>query len=470
MKNYSHHTATRLVYKSKILNCFILFFCLFQVQVSSQVSRTFTDDLVVSEGVILSSNLPSSINIRMHGTMNSNNTKDRYAINGKNDEPRLNIHKDLVINTWAENRVRQETTITIRSSSDAVAQKLLDALELSLTQGPDNRVNLDCNLNIESFEMRNGWLKADECKIKLSNGQVHSIDYLELSTKLSIPKSSNLAIVGKQLGTVRLGELDGDLDLELKYVEVYGTKVKDLRASLRSCYNVHFDEVQSANVSSSNSYVRINKAKEIKIGSQALNDACNLPQLRHRRSNSAQTKYTLGEVGRLSLNGSANDEVSIETVQTVNISNTSYTDFTIDKLSESLWLDSKSSDLTIYTVDKNFQEVTIINSLSNIDLEIEEGANYQLAVDRSKLVETRLPKAVEALRVMVAPEAPVAPVAPIEPATPETPAAPQPPFGSSSSVDGTEKGPEVYLVGKGKGDDKGGIILLDCDKCKFRIR
>lgn len=430
MKNYNHHPAIRLVLKFRACWEFVFVFCLaLNCSISyAQISKTFTQEIEVASGVTLVSNVPASIGLSISGTMSTNNTKNRYSINGKTGEVRLNILKDLDIETWDKNIIKQETLVTIKAATNEDAKKVMDQLQLKLNRGADNRITVDCNLNISLFMMKNGFFRADDCEIQLDNGRKYSIEYLELETRLSIPKSINVALIGNKHCTIRLGELNGDLDLDLKYAEVFAGNIRNLRASLRSCYNVVFNEVEIADISSSNSYVKIDKAESINIGSQSLNGVGDLPHLRNQRSKSAQTKYKLGTVKDLSVNDSANDEIIIDEVGEMNVKSTSHTNFQIYRLTTSLLLEAKSSDLIISKISGSFSQIEINNSLSTIDLTVDKGANYTLNLDRNNYVEG---------------------------------------FNNNlKKVQQKEDGRDVYKVGEG---EEGGVISLSCDRCKFYL-
>lgn len=429
MKNYSLLIVIKFLFKFNFN--FICLFIFFSSAVLGQakVTKVFEKEIEVDDFVSIESNMPTSIGLSINGTMCSNNTIDRYTINGKNNHVRLSILKDLNIITHDSPIVKQVTKVTVKASTDEEAQKILEQLNLNLKQGADKRILIDCNLNIETFVMKNGLFRSDNCKVLLDDGNSYELDYLNIETELSIPKSSHVSFKGQKNATIRIGALEGDIDLELKYAEVYGVSVRNLRASLRSCYNVYFDEVESADISSSNSYVDIKKANIIKIGSQSLNDACKIPGLIHKRSNSAQTKYNLGVVEELSVYDSTNDEILISEVGSMKVNKTAYTDSRIEQLSSSLYLDAKSSDLYISEIKNSFKDIDIKNSLSRIDLTVEKGTDYTLNLNRNKLIEI-----------------------------------------NADRINLSKKGDEGISTYKFGSTGEGGVISVYCDKCKFDIK
>ena len=389
MKVSNRQTGKRSAFKFNSLILFLYFFLLTNI-VFGQSKKSIIDEIEVKAGVTIESNLPTTLDIKISGSMTSNNTKDRYTIAGKGDQTRININKELEIKTWDKNIVKQETSIIVKAATKEEEILLLDILQLSLKEKAGSRVIIDCNLNMERFEMTNGFFKGDQCKIVLKNGQSYQIEYLEISTKLTIPKESNLSVKGDTNSTLRLGELFGDVDLDLQYTEVYGKQARKLKGSLRSCYNVYFDKLAFADISSSNSYINIKNLGGANIGTQSLNDSWTLSNLRYNRSNSAQSKYVFGIVGLLLIHESANDEIVADEVGHIEVSKTNYSQFHIKLLNTYAKINASNSDLNIDKVGKDFLELDIKNKLSNINIKVVEGTDYKLIINRNKYVEADL--------------------------------------------------------------------------------
>jgi len=108
-----------------------------------QVSKTYIQELEVDENTTIVTNVPTSINQYTNGTMTCNNTKDRYAINGKDGDVRLNIFKDLNIDTWDKQIIKQEVVITVKASSASMEQEILEAFKIKLKKGAVRRVKID---------------------------------------------------------------------------------------------------------------------------------------------------------------------------------------------------------------------------------------------------------------------------------------------------------------------------------------
>ena len=430
MKISNLQIARKLSSKFNRVLSLSLVFLFFITHTEAQVSRTYIQELEVNENVTVVTNVPTSINQHCNGTMTWNNTYDRYTVSGKDDEVRLNILKDLNIDTWDKQVIKQEVIISVKASDNVIEQELLDAIKIKLKLGSDKRVKIDCNLNLSEFRMENGFFKADDCQIKLDNGSKFDINYIEIECSLSIPKKVNLEIKGQRNVTVRIGDLEGDLDLDLNTAEVYGTKVRRLKGNLKSCYNVIFDTVASASISSSNSYVKIENLGGISIGAERLQPACDLPNAYSRKTHSYQTKYSFGTVGHIDIHGSANDEFIAKEVGALEVKSARFTSFKFDRLNVSMDLTAKNSDISVGLISKKFLAINVNNTLSNIDFKVEEGANYTLNLDREKYLECDMDA--KLLKV--------------------------------KNVEGAK---ESYTMGDGSGE---AVINVNCDKCQFGIK
>jgi len=352
-----------------------------------QTTKVFTKEIEVTEDVTVESNLPSSFGLKMNGTITTNNTKDHYALHGRSNEIRVNIIKDLNIETWERNFVKQETRITVRTGSEVEDSALLEEFKLDLKVGADKRIVVDCNLNMDAFHMKNHIFMDDDCYVKLSNGKRISINFIEIETKLYIPKSTNLSVKGNNYAIIRLGELLGDLRLDLEYTEVYGTKLTRLFANLENCYNVIFQEVASANISAVNSFIKIENIGELTIGESGLVKNGTTSAFTPSKANSALTKYKVGTVGLLMVMNSDNDSFYANEVEYMDVKKTNYTKFDIGRLNVTAIISAKNCDFNFALVAKDFTNIEVENSLCDLHLHMEDSTGYQLQLNRNEYIE-----------------------------------------------------------------------------------
>lgn len=424
MKKYSLPQINTLVLKFNLV-LLVLILCCQTPSVMAQVTQSFIEELEVSDPVSIISNVPADLDCIVKGSLNTENSLDRYTISDGKGQSRLSILKELKIATWDKNIIRQETTITI-DADEEITEAILTKLSINLKVNAQGEVVIDCNMNINSFSMKKRrWRNKVDCKIHFDDGSSYLVNHLEIESYLIIPKYSSIGITSTRNCTLKVGELDGDLDLALNYAEVYGTTVNNLQASLSSCYTVIFDKVDNAIISSSNSYVSIREADSVSIGTASLHDASLLSHLHLRSSNSAQSSYHFVNVRELVLNDSVNDEINANIVDRINVSNTCYTDVRIGKLKSSLDMSSRSSDLFIKLIDADFESISLQNSLSTVSLGLAQVSGFKLKIDEEAYIEgLQLPSVI------------------------------------SKRVDGWA----VYNFG-----GKGGEITLSCDRCKLEL-
>ena len=213
-----------------------LLLCLFVFDNFGQVSeKTFVQEIEVNKNITITSNVPTSLDIELNTQhSNRNNTYNGYIVVGKNNQERLFVHKEYVIHTWEKNTIRQEVDIKIKSDSDANNQTFLNQLKIHFAK-TNRQILVDANMNLEKFTMQNSRFRSDDCQIILQDGTTFSIDYLEIKTRLYIPKTANLKVNSILNHTLRLGDLEGNLDLNIQYGEVFGQKIKNLNANLHFC-------------------------------------------------------------------------------------------------------------------------------------------------------------------------------------------------------------------------------------------
>ena len=360
---------------------------------SQEFKKTFSKEIEVSKDLSVHSNAPTSFNMEMHVHRSTqNNTYFGYSILGKEGIDRLVVHKEYAVDTWDKNVVRQEVDITLRTEDQQAGQALMDALQIELSQNMAGQVHVDANMNIEKFTMRNGRFRGDDCRIILKGGKKYKIEYLELKTRLYIPKTANLKVQSELNHTLLLSDLDGDLDLDLQYSEVFGKKVKNLNANLYFCYNVIFDEVQNVVASATNSHLKIGKVKNLNLGQLKLGREPDLIEsIAGLQNNSSMNIYDFRQVDEVIVFDTANDEFKLGEVNDLKVEASVFSNYRILKLNKILDFSGKSGDLLIAELNKDFEKVDIKNSHSKLNINIAEDSNFNLNIIDKKLIDLKLP-------------------------------------------------------------------------------
>lgn len=357
--------------------------------------KTFVKEIAVSERITVATNVPTSLDIDLNGSFSSSsNTKFGYIVYGKTMVERLYIHKEFKIHTWEKNVVKQEIEVEVKSKNTSVVNDLLEQLKISLSEDQQHNVMIDANMNIDKFTMNNRRFSGDNCKIILENGTGFPIEYLAIKTTLYIPKTANLKVKSILNHTLRLDDLEGDLDLDIQYGEVYGKKIKNLNSNLRFCYNVIFEEAENVIASATNSHLKIDKVKSLRIGDKKLRK---LPLksfdiIQWVDNNSSMNIYNFREAKKIIISDTANDDFRIGEVDHLEIKNSIFSNYKILKVNEILHLDAKNGDLSIAEVDEDFKEINLKNKHSSMTINIEEKTgNYTINFYTPETIDHKLP-------------------------------------------------------------------------------
>lgn len=358
------------------------------------LEKTFVKEIAVSEKITVATNVPTSLDFDLNDSYSSgSNTKFGYIVYGKTMVERLYIHKEFKIHTWEKNVVKQEVKVEVKSNNTSVVNDLLEQLKISLSEDQQQNVMIDANMNIDKFTMDNRRFSSDNCKIILENGTDFPIEYLAIKTTLYIPKTANLKVKSILNHTLRLDDLEGDLDLDIQYGEVYGKKIKNLNSNLRFCYNVIFEEAENVIASATNSHLKIDKVKSLRIGDKKLRK---LPLksfdiIQWVDNNSSMNIYNFREAKKIVISDTANDDFRIGEVDHLEIKNSIFSNYKILKVNEIFHLIAKNGDISISEVSKNFKLIDLNNTHSKITINVPEIGNYGVNIFDTKSIEYKLP-------------------------------------------------------------------------------
>ena len=132
------------------------------------------------------------------------------------------------------------------------------------------------------------------------------------------------------------------------------------------------------------------------IGSEVTIDAANQLSVRpfssskqtiFKRSSSALTKYFIGNVGKINIIETANDQFRIREVDDVISLKSTFSDYKIEQLNNSARFRCRSGDVKIARIEAGFRFVDIENMTSNIELGIKNTPNYLLNLYKNKYSE-----------------------------------------------------------------------------------
>ena len=418
--------------KSRFNCCSILLAILVLVSgtAAAQSEKTFEKEYIVDDQVHVVTNVPTDFHLHMDGKFVCDNTKDRYIINGKNETAIVNISKELNIHTWQKNVIRQEVKIIADMVDPADAKDFLTSIKIKLKKSANGNVAVDCNMNLKKFDLKNGFFSSDQCTVVLDNGKSFNVKRLVLETILYIPKNANLTVEGSRNCTILLDDIDGDVEFNLSYAEVYGKSANRIKANLNYCYNFIFDHIKSAEINAINSGIKIKSSERLEIGKNKLPNRCVARSLQNKiNSNAFQNLFNFPSANEIIIFQSANDEFTIGKVKKLKVNKAAYSQFQIDHLEQTFNLSANNTDVTISKVNKAFETLSLNNTLGSISINVEEGTSYYLSLPKENYTEYQLNR-------------------------------------NFKSVESNNDSEQSFQVGDGEAK---GMIYINCDRCKFDI-
>jgi len=373
----------------------VLFFLLFSINCFSQeFKKTFVKEIEVAKDLTVLTNVPTSLLLKFNTTSSgTSNTKYGYIVKGKGNVERLYIHKEFVIETWDKGQIRQEVEVVLKTSSQEDGENLMNDFHIEFLKTKEGAVAIDANMNLVKFFMKNSNFSRDDCRIVLNGGKKYKIDYLEMKTKLFIPKTANLNVRSTLNHTLRLGDLEGDLDLDISYGEVYGGKIKNLNANLRFCYNVIFDEAENVISSATRSHLKIDRVTNLELGKNKLAEEpyVNEHHDDYLENNSSSNLYNFGTVKKITVYDSALDDFKIGTVDNMEVRHSAFSNYKISKLNHTLHFDGKNGDVKIIKVDKRFESIDISSSVCALNIGLADDADFDLDISNKYTTDVKLP-------------------------------------------------------------------------------
>ena len=357
-----------------------------------QVTEVFTAEIEVSPEINVFTTGPRALPINMHGTMTMDDSDYAFTIRGKGEKPSLVLVKNLEIITWNEHKIKQESTVKVSAASTSELEKIQSLLKVSLVQGADKVVVIDCNLNIKKFRLRNGFLMGDRCWLDLDDGNSLPLKTLELQTRIFIPKTCNFKIEGDFVD-LKISNLQGDLNASVRHGSIDAKHVKSANLHLIST-EVSLDDVANARINARGCVINANRIADLMIDDQVIRLAQDpLFDLEEEDAHSsALNKYDLGAIKKLDVRSSENDQFTVRNIEHLHVHQAIFSNFVIEDLKERLFMKARSGDLVLTKINPDFQVISIDNEISTVRLELDQLSSYRLEIDENEHLKFENPK------------------------------------------------------------------------------
>ncbi len=353
-----------------------LVFCLQLVFIwtsfAQRTTQLFEKEIAVSEEVIIKSKGPASPRITGNGVLHIRPVDKNYVVSGRKDEVYVYVlDKRFEIFTWDKNKVKQSTRVTLECETESQTKELLSALEVELRANAADQVLVDCKLNIDRFMIENGWFRADDNSVVLSNGKEYKIKYLELSTTLYVPRKSQLDLDTEEV-FLSLGDHEGRLDLRMNQGTFTANKLNELKGSLKSV-TLEIKELSKGELRAKGSKISINRADELIL-------------------ESSLSTLDFQDIGKLIFNKSLSDKLSCGQVKLFFVEEALYTSFDLINLKEATELNLRNCDLTIANIHKETSKILIKNQNATVKLGIQNLSSYLLVNSQADKATFQLPE------------------------------------------------------------------------------
>ena len=361
-------------------------------QAQVETSKVFAQEINVSPDVTIYTTGPRALPINLHGTMTMDDTDYAFTIRGKSERPAIVLVKQLEVVTWDKNIVRQEVSIKVNTDTQSDFEKIESSLLVNLEEAPDKLVKVDCNMNIAIFRLRNGFFMQDKSWLELDNGTILYLNNLEISTKLYIPKTANFKLEGEYVD-LKIGDLRGNLIANIDDGSIQAKDIERLELHAISS-DINLGKVQTALINSRSCKISANHIGQLTIDDKPvriigdphfdldMDDA----------NSSALNKYNLNRIENLEIISSENDHFTINSIDTMRVSNSIFSNYIINYLEAELNINAKSGDLTVVNIGQDFRFISINNEISTVKLGVNHLSNYLLAIHKDEQSKYRAPK------------------------------------------------------------------------------
>ena len=288
--------------------------------------------------VLMSTAIFLAASYSAHGQVNKSLT-DTLDVNAIESLTITNQYGDIVVSTWDRDQIGYDVQITVLKDDMDVAEDLLDRLTYSVEE-----FNSNLKFEYEVEEKNAGFFERIWSDITLEIDQ----SAIQISAELTVPKEMKLNITNR-FGDITIRDWSGDLTVKQKHgdVKVSGD-VSNLRLD-HSFGEADFNTVKRARIEIRNVEFNAKNIEEFDIDSHG-------------------SEINLDNAMKLTLD-SNKDDLSIEHVERVKGS-IDYGSLYIEELVEEIQATLRLTDLTIKSIVNKNATITIDQSNSEVDINL----------------------------------------------------------------------------------------------------
>jgi hypothetical protein len=256
-----------------------------------------------------------------------------------------NKYGDITVETSDRNDITIDVKVSVELPNRERAEKLLSYIDVNFSDG-NNTISAKTVID-DKFNFT-GWG---------SGSRKFSIDY-----NVKMPRKANLALLNRY-GNTELGELNGQVSLDIKYGNLTATSLTRGNEKPLSELNLSYGKASIESAGWLNIQVRYSGGLEIERSQALLLD-------------SRYSKLQLGETSSL-VGESKYDNIRISNINNL-VLDAGYSDVNVETLNKKLKFDGGYGALTVDEVPAGFESLETNTKYLGIRLGIDSDASYNL--------------------------------------------------------------------------------------------
>jgi len=268
-----------------------------------------------------------------------------------------NKYGNIDIAIGESNQVKINIVISVEASSVKKAQETLDRINIEFEEG-NNRIQ--AKTEIESSSGWMSWFNTGRIEMDINYQVLVPVDvYLDLVNKygnIYVETSDRDISIELAYGNIRLGDINGNLKLNMSYSEGSISPIRDGHIVL---------SYSDLEMEDGNDVTMDNKYTDIKTGS-----------IQKLRMESSYSNLHAISIGQVEYNGKYDDLV-LEYVGSIN-AESGYTGIVVDEFEGAGDFDMRYGDLKIHNIHRGFSRINVNTSYTGVELEFKPDAAFSL--------------------------------------------------------------------------------------------
>ncbi|MEL6636317.1 MAG: DUF4097 family beta strand repeat-containing protein [Bacteroidota bacterium] len=291
--------------------------------------------------------------------------KKEFAISATGQVTLGNKYGKIHVDTWDEDQVKIEVTITVNAGTENRAEAIFDRLQIEFENSP-NSVRAETNIESSKDNWTSSWWDEK------GKGEF-KIEY-----EVFMPRTCNLDVSNKY-GHTTVAALESNAKVTAKYGDVYMTSLTgDLDLDI-GYGNANIERSNDAKVLIKYGKLRLNEARDIKMDSKY--SKIDLTKVRDLDLYSKYNHYRLGDLQSLNIQGKY-DDFEVESVREIK-SDCSYTDFEVHQLHSTGKFTMRYGSLHVEKLERDFAKVEVDGEYTGVKIDVENGAAYSMDIATS---------------------------------------------------------------------------------------